>query len=438
MLAIAACYSPAAQEGLPCAGGVGGTCPPGQSCDPNGLCYVHPGGADAAGSDSGNGRDAAIDAPVAPPMMLTLGLARRVHVRHRHGGATRSERRDGDAWLWLGDDARRPSGGVVLVVGLTIGAASTLRATGNAPLVISASNTVRLDGTIDVGAGGAGRRTGCVNAAMVGGANFGGGGGGYGAAGAQRRRRQQQRDASRPVETGGTSAGDRAAIGVVARARTAAWARMPVVRVVRAAVSRTWCRRRRSRSRNDPGRRQWRQGRRQRRSGVRRRRRWRRWIGRRDQAERAERDDHRRARRKRRRRRRGVRVLDPGRRRSERTRGGKRGVRRHGHMGASAGATGGYLDSPRAATKPRPFPSAAAAVAAAASATSRLDSAMTSLSRRDDLAGAVVTRRFPRRRKRKRRRRRRANSESASVRFSRRFGIGIALAGAVVTAVPAA
>lgn len=52
VLVVGACYSPAIGERVPC--GTGGACPSGQTCDVDGLCKAHPGGAG----------DAAIDVPV--------------------------------------------------------------------------------------------------------------------------------------------------------------------------------------------------------------------------------------------------------------------------------------------------------------------------------------------------------------------------------------
>jgi len=55
---VGACYSATPSEGVPC--GTGSACPAGQTCDVDGLCKSHPGGADAA-IDVSVMNDASID-----------------------------------------------------------------------------------------------------------------------------------------------------------------------------------------------------------------------------------------------------------------------------------------------------------------------------------------------------------------------------------------
>ena len=80
---------------------------------------------------------------------------------------------------------------VIVASAVTIGAGAELRATGDLPLAIHAHGDLIVDGAIDVGRGGAGRRSAASCAGSAGGTGgdnsggaAGGGGGGFGAAGA--------------------------------------------------------------------------------------------------------------------------------------------------------------------------------------------------------------------------------------------------------------
>jgi hypothetical protein len=197
LLLIAGCYQPAEIEtcNTMCGTVVGQVCPPGQTCDDNGVCK--PAGMQGnclppeAGLDAHEKIDAPADSFVAgqicfgsffrtcldsEPPVTPLVLDEPINTNLAA------------SCTLLQPQANLPMVCVIAARDITIPMGQTVRVTGARPLALFATNTIVIAGTIDassshVGMRGAGGDTGVCQAAGIGAIATSGGGGGGGAGG---------------------------------------------------------------------------------------------------------------------------------------------------------------------------------------------------------------------------------------------------------------